>query len=335
VLGAGAVGLSVVAGVATWVLAAVSRPAAESSETRVASDTSQTLAHLPPIAASQATAVPAEQRADQALKREGHAPVGGGVLHVPPSFQSSDGAFDLLMHFHGSTPLVQESVGAAKVNALVYILNLEGNSGMYDERYAVPATFEQLLDRIRDVIEKRGLKNAKVRRIALVSWSAGYGAIGRVLASQKLAERIDAVMVLDGINASYVDRKTKEKLDTARLEPFIRFAKEAAGGRKLFTLTHSELKAEEFAGPSETAEEILRAAGTQRIDAAATPAQVKFTAAGGAVPKQFEKWLEQKTEARVGGLHVRGYAGRSPENHLAHLLQMSVTVLPELVERWK
>jgi hypothetical protein len=38
-------------------------------------------------------------------------------------------------------------------------------------------------------------------------------------------------------------------------------------------------------------------------------------------------------EARVGGLHVRGFRGNTPEHHMAHLLQMGATVLPELSAR--
>ncbi len=41
------------------------------------------------------------------------------------------------------------------------------------------------------------------------------------------------------------------------------------------------------------------------------------------------------TEASVGELHVRGFRGNTPEHHMAHLLQMASTVLPELVERWR
>ena len=48
-----------------------------------------------------------------------------------------------------------------------------------------------------------------------------------------------------------------------------------------------------------------------------------------------ETRLEQKTEGKKGGLHVRGYSGQTPDQHMAHLVQMSVTVLPELAERWK
>ena len=44
--------------------------------------------------------------------------------------------------------------------------------------------------------------------------------------------------------------------------------------------------------------------------------------------------LEPLTEARAGGLVVRGYAGAQEQYHVMHLVQMSVTGLPDLVQHW-
>ena len=45
--------------------------------------------------------------------------------------------------------------------------------------------------------------------------------------------------------------------------------------------------------------------------------------------------LEKRSEAHQGGLTVRGYAGNQPTHHVSHLMQMSQTALPLLVERWR
>jgi hypothetical protein len=279
--------------------------------------------------------VPPEQRADYKLKREGHAPVSGGVLYVPPSFRSDDGAFDLIVHFHGNTQLVEESIGAAKINALAYVLNVGTGSGPYEERYALPAVFDDALTRVRDAAEKRGLKDAKLRRIALSSWSAGYGATAKILESDRLAERIDAILLLDGLHVAYQDPKTKTKLDMVRLARFTRFAKEAAAGKKLLSITHGDTETHGYASAGEAADAILREIGAERSPQAGSPPVVTLAAAVGVVPKNAEKWLEQTSEGRLGGVRVRGYAGKTPEHHMAHLIQMSVTVLPDLAEHWK
>ena len=53
------------------------------------------------------------------------------------------------------------------------------------------------------------------------------------------------------------------------------------------------------------------------------------------MPKKKQQWLEADSMARMKGLVILGYEGRTPEHHMAHLVQMSVTALPPLVERWR
>jgi hypothetical protein len=55
----------------------------------------------------------------------------------------------------------------------------------------------------------------------------------------------------------------------------------------------------------------------------------------GVIAKKRLIALNPVTEASAGGLHVRGYAGDQPEHHIAHLVQMSVTALPDLVAWWR
>src|SRR5690606_23177846 len=119
----------------------------------------------------------------------------------------------------------EESMEAAKVNALVYIVNLGIGSGAYEDRWSMPGLFDEALDRIRAAVEKRGLREPRLRRVALSSWSAGYGAVSKILEVKKNFERIDALMLLDGLHASFVDEKNRTGADPAKLGPFIRYAK--------------------------------------------------------------------------------------------------------------
>ncbi|TKD10146.1 hypothetical protein [Polyangium fumosum] len=291
--------------------------------------------HLPPPNLPPKPELPPEQRADFKLKREGHVFVNGGLLHVPPKFRSDDGAFDLYMHFHGNTNLVEESATSAGLNALVYTVNLGNGSGPYEDKFSVVGVLDQTIDKIQDTAKKQGLRDARVRRVALGSWSAGYGALAKLLDVTKNVERIDSVLVLDGIHAAYVDPKAKT-VDPVRLSPFLRFAKLASEGKRLFTITHSNIGGTEYASSSESADALLREVGAERAPAQATPPRVTTKTALAAFNKGAQETrLEQTTEGRKGGLHVRGYSGQTPDQHMAHLVQMSVTVLPELAERWK
>jgi hypothetical protein len=271
--------------------------------------------------------------ADEKLRREGHVFVHGGLFHAPESFHSDDGAFDLVVHFHGNALIVEESVNAAKINALVYIVNLGIGSGPYEDRYAVPGVFAESLSRIRITAEKRGLRDAKLRRVAISAWSAGYGAAAKILESKKNFEQVDALLLLDGLHASYLDKQRKRDPNPAQIEMFMRFAKEAAEGKKLFTMTHSATRPPEYASVTETADVILKSLGVERIETTDTPPQVTLPATEGVMTKK--RYLEQTTEARKGGLRVRGYVGQTPDHHISHIVQMSATLLPELAERWK
>jgi hypothetical protein len=271
------------------------------------------------------------------IRRDGHGSIKGGVVFVPETFSTTDGAFDLLLHFHGNTKVVKESAEVAGLNAIVAVVNLGVGSAPYEEAYAVPGTYEALLEQIQRVVGQRGVSNPHVRRVALGSWSAGYGAISTVLNVRRGTDPLDAVLVLDGIHCGWLEENPNE-LNPLQLGPFVRAAKLASEGQILFTITHSEIEPPTYASAAQTAGYLLGAVGWKAPATQVAPVQpphVVLRSAEGAVSKKLEKHMEPFSDARVGGLHVRGYRGNTPEHHMAHLLQMAATVVPELAERWK
>ena len=67
------------------------------------------------------------------------------------------------------------------------------------------------------------------RRIALSGWSAGYGAVFRVLDRERDAVRVDAVLLADGLHAS-LDQTSKYERHVSidHMAPFTAFADEAS-----------------------------------------------------------------------------------------------------------
>jgi hypothetical protein len=201
-----------------------------------------------------------EVQADAALVRDRRSPLAGGLLMLPPSFHSPDGKYDLVLHLHGNTDLVEESFAIAGVNAVVVIMNLGNGSGPYEDRFGNPGAFPEVLERVQTTMEKRGLLNPSLRRVALSGWSAGYGGVLKVIEQPALASRVDAVLLLDGIHVGYKP-KSKE-LYQERLAPFTHFAQEAIEGRKLFTITHTRIiPMGNYAGTHETTDALLAAVG--------------------------------------------------------------------------
>ena len=279
-------------------------------------------------------AAPAPPRADARLHREGYGHIPGGVLFVPRTFASADGRYDLYLHFHGNTRVVLESAEHAGLDAIVAVVNLGVNSAPYLDAYAVPGSLEALLDSIDRAVAERGLTSPRLRRLAVGSWSGGYGAVSRVLElGRESREKLDAVLVLDGIHCGYLEEDPKA-LNVRIISPFLYAVKHAAAGQMLFSITHSEIEPAGYAGTQRTAGYLLDVVRASRGAPGIAPEHVQIRAAEGAVSKKLEKRMEPLSETVVGTFRVRGYRGNTPEHHMAHLLQMGATVMPELVERW-
>ncbi|KYF77989.1 hypothetical protein BE17_49900 [Sorangium cellulosum] len=272
-----------------------------------------------------------------AIRHDGYASIRGGVLFTPDSFRPTGSSYDLLLHFHGNTQLVRESAEVAGLNAAVAVINLGIGSGAYEDLYAQPGVYESLLADIDRALAQRGLPTPRLRRVALSSWSAGYGAVAKILELRRGTDTLDAILVTDGIHCGFAPEQPSG-LNTLQLASFARAAQLAASGQLLFTITHSEIDPIAYASSSATASYLLGAAAghpVEREPARDAPPHLRLRAAEGAVSKKLEKQMIPTTEASLGGLHVRGFRGNTPEHHMAHLLQMASTVLPELVERWR
>jgi hypothetical protein len=272
-------------------------------------------------------------RADAALVHKGRSPLAGGLLTLPPAFASADGKYDLVIHFHGNTDLVEESFARTPLNAVVVIMNLGTGSGPYEERFSNPLALPEVLGRVQATMEKRGLRTPTLHRVALTAWSAGYGAVLRILEQPALAAQVDAVVLLDGIHCGYKPDSTALQLD--RIAPFERFAHEAIDHGKLFSITHSEITPiGKYAGTRETTDALLQLASVARTAGGETPQPVALASIDGVIARKSIRPLLPRSEAHAGGLHVRGYVGDQPEHHIMHLIEMSVTALPDLVHHW-
>ncbi len=275
----------------------------------------------------------ASGRADAALVLKGRSPLAGGLLTLPPAFASADGRYDLVIHFHGNTDLVEESYARTPLNAAVVIMNLGNGSGPYEDRFANPLALPEVLGRVQATMEKRGLRNPSLGRLALTAWSAGYGAVLRILEQPALADKVDAVVLLDGIHCGYKPNTTELQLD--RIAPFERFARAAVTGGKLFSITHSEITPiGKYAGTRETTDALLQLVGVARTPGGEAPPPVALASIDGVIARKSLRPLLPRSDTVAGGLHVRGFVGDQPEHHTMHLIEMSVTALPDLVQRW-
>lgn len=233
---------------------------------------------------------------------------------IPDDVKKND-RFDLVIHFHGTAWLPEQAI-ARRRNTVAAVLNLGVGSGAYDRAFADPSAFDSLITGVTSEVSAVSGRATHVGRLTLVGFSAGHGAVRAILRDPRHFERVDAVLLLDGMHTSYVPEGTViEKggvLDTTNLVAFAAFARAAIRGEKRFVVTHSEIFPGTFASTTETADWLLQSLGLRR-----TP-----------VVRWGPRGMQQLSEAHAGKFELLGFAGNSAPDHIDQLHSM-----PELLVR--
>jgi hypothetical protein len=236
------------------------------------------------------------------------APKKGGI--------TKKGSFDVLIHFHGHEPIRKEFVKTANGVVLVGI-DLGIGSGAYQNVFSAPNAFTNLLESVESAMSKKTGKEARVRKIGLSAWSAGYGAIEQIL-RQPAGKRIDAVVLLDSVHAGYAD-ESKGLLKENQLEPFVQFARKATKSNKFMFLSHSSIIPPGYASTAETAGFIIEQVNGKQKKAS----------------RKDVLGLDMFTRYDRGDFHVRGYTGDDKPDHCAHIGLIAKVLKNQLQPRWK
>jgi hypothetical protein len=278
----------------------------------------------PPAASQNPSPMVEETRAHERLSprevpgahRSFAGPLGKPVeVWIPDGVHPTDD-FDLVIHFLGAAWLPEYAASRLATKTVVAVVNLGAGSGIYDRTYSDPAAFDSLLAGVTREVSASVGSAAHFRRVTLVGFSAGHGAVRAILREPRHFARVDAVLLLDGMHTSYVPEGTVlEKggtLDARNLDAFVRFAQAAMRGEKRFLVTHSEIFPGTFASTTETADYLLRTLGLRR-----TP-----------VLRWGPRGMQQLSEVRAGGFELRGFAGNTAPDHIDQFQGM-----PEFLER--
>jgi hypothetical protein len=237
-------------------------------------------------------------------------------LYVPSYFKAG-ATYDLIVHFHGVPNLQEENLEKSRVNAVVVSVNLGISSGNYSSMYQYPKQFETLLAETQKALEKTGrAPGARLGRICLSAWSAGFAAVGGILANRGMEDRIDAVLLADGLHAPYVGYK---QIYSDSLVKYANFAKRAQRGDKLFAVTHSSIGTDGYASTTETVGTLLHMTDMEKR----------------LVRSEGYNGMTSIYESHQNGFHVKGYEGTNEKAHIDHVKGMHETVLPYLRLRWR
>ncbi len=224
---------------------------------------------------------------------------------------SDDGSFDAVVHFHGHRPARKELVRTGEDLVLVG-LSL-GIGKAYGTPFSDPALFESIVRATERAIARRsGVHGARVRRLALSSWSRGYEAIAEVL-SQPMGGRVDAIVLLDSLHASREPARGREQL-----APFLQFAARATRGETFAFVSHSSIDTPDYASTTETAHALVASVGGRPTS----------------VLRRDPLGLDLLEMFDHGSLHVRGYRGNGKLDHCAHF-GVYPDALRAIARRWR
>jgi hypothetical protein len=263
-----------------------------------------------------ATSMAARPAAPAGLDKAVRTMIPSGQICLPRGWHSEGGAVDIVVHFHGTPAVFEGELERAGLRVASLTVNLGIGSGVYDSAFADPKALDRALAAILEVAKKAEPKSElRVGRVALSSWSAGYGAVTRILNVPKNAEAIDAVLLADGLHAAFMQDKT---LDPVRMAPYTALAAQAAHGDKLFAITHSSIPTYSYANTTQTADYLLEKVGAARV----------------AAPANVNEKMHATSAGRMGDFHVRGFTGMDKDAHCQHLRKVGDTLLPLLAKRW-
>lgn len=213
----------------------------------------------------------------------------------------------LLVHLFGSAYVPMHAVALAGSPYVLAVVNLGAGSSAYERPLSDSTAWNNLLKRIREESSARTGGRVHLGRVIVSAFSAGYGGVRALLSDESVAASINGVILLDGLHTSYLPERTVLAeggvLDTAKLVPFLRYARRAVAGETKMLITHSEIFPGTFASTTETTDWLISSLGLTR-----TP-----------VLKWGPSGMQQISEVKRGGLAIMGFAGNTGPDHIDHL----------------
>jgi hypothetical protein len=258
----------------------------------------------------------------------------GTYLAPKADFVASDGGVDVVFHFHAGQ-MAERQMKESGLNAVFVSCGYGIGSGAYADALANPARFGRMLDELVKSLETQtGKTGIHVRHLALASWSAGFAAVSKVLAVDRYYAMVDTVILNDSLHSQYMDPNPKtasqgaDRVDLRMMRTFLRFAKDAAAGKKTMAITHSSIVPPDYASSGEATQALLTA-----IEVPSTVVDPDAASSSSGSPAWRSMTLIKRADA--GNLHVRGFRGRGPKDHFEHLYLIGEVLAAWVAPRWK
>lgn len=229
-------------------------------------------------------------------------------IYIPQRSEHSS-YFDLLIHFHGSSNIVKFAAENYNSGVIAAAVNFKAGSKGYSEKLENPELFSALIDAVIKIVEEKTGRECKIKKIILSGFSAGFGAVRKILSQDKNYEKTDYVLLLDGIHAGYIPERTVlyegGVIDSSGIAVFIKLAEETSkiNSRKKFIITHSEVFPGTFASTTEVVDYIVSRLELKRE----------------AILQWGPLGMQNLSRVVKNNFMILGYAGNSAPDHMDHL----------------
>jgi hypothetical protein len=224
-------------------------------------------------------------------------------IFIPYTYRQRPGnTADLVVHFHGDPQTYWNNAEYAKLNAIIVTVNYSGASSAYETPFSNATLFQSLMDEALTKVRAEAdiPDNLQWDKLAVSSFSAGYGAVRQILKSASYRNHIDGLLAADSLYAMTAADGTPNDVQMADYKTYAGLAK---AGSKTFIYSHSQVLTYTYENTAECGDELM-----QYLGISAT-----------AVNQNGLGTLNFYRHAKSGNFELWGATGADGDSHLEHL----------------
>jgi cell wall-associated NlpC family hydrolase len=234
------------------------------------------------------------------------------TLFIPDRWKSpASGEMTVIAHFHGAVWFAIDEHLRHGLNEPLICFALGEGSSVYGRPFKDRQRFGRVIALTEAELRRQGAPaNARIVRVDVSSFSAGYGAVREIVQVPEYVKLIRRIVLADSMYAGW-DPATTQPGATSRparenIDPWVPFVSAAARGEKVFVFTHSEVPTP-YANSAACAKAMIEIVG-------ATIVPVER----GSIPATLDPDFPLLYRADLNGFHVWGYGGVDAQAHMTH-----------------
>jgi hypothetical protein len=224
-------------------------------------------------------------------------------VFIPSTYYQRPGNLaDVIVHFHGDPQTYWNNAKYANLNTIIVTVNYSGLSSAYSTPFSNSSLFQSVLDQALTKVRQQSdiPDSLQWDKIAVSSFSAGYGAVREILKSSTYRNEISSLLTADSLYATTASDGTP--LDSQMVD-YKTFAGLAKSGSKTFIFSHSQVPTSGYESTKETGDELMQYLGI-------TAKSINTNGLG---------TLNFYRSAQAGNFQLWGATGTDGDSHLEHL----------------